>query len=211
MGGVATGGTPTTPSVGQELLAVPFPEMVEKLALAIAAGQLAMDLNSVKVAALLATTNIPANTVPVEILETTDAKGNITASSVQLNQAPMPLLVYGLNPTFYQFTQAVIKVQMAITMVTTTSTTSSIEDTFKVSDTNTFTASVGGGILSSLVGGPSVSDKNTATVAYSSTYNAQYASKYQFTASGTSLLEATISPVPPPHRSVPTVKAQAAG
>ncbi len=199
--------TPADPSgVGQELLDVPFPEMVEKLALAIAAGQLAMDLNSVKVATLLATTDVPAGTVPVEIQETTDTNGNITQSQVVLNKNPMPLLVYGLNPTFYQFTDAQIKVQMTITMVSTTTSSQSLDQTFKIKDTNTFSLSAGGGILSSLIGGPKVSDKNTVTAAYASTYNAKYASKYQFNEQGTSLLQATLRPVPPPQRSVPTVK-----
>lgn len=40
--------------VGQELLDVPFPEMVEKMALAIANGQIALDLNSIKTAQALA-------------------------------------------------------------------------------------------------------------------------------------------------------------
>ena len=39
--------------VGQELLNVPFPEMVQKLALAIAEGQLALDMNSIEVERLL--------------------------------------------------------------------------------------------------------------------------------------------------------------
>ena len=41
-------------SVGQELLNTPFPEMTQKLALAIAEGQTKLDMNSTKVAKFMA-------------------------------------------------------------------------------------------------------------------------------------------------------------
>jgi hypothetical protein len=43
-------------SVGQELLNVPFGEMIKEMALAIAEGQMALDMNSVQVAQTLAGT-----------------------------------------------------------------------------------------------------------------------------------------------------------
>ena len=46
-------------SVGQELLAVPLPEMVLKLALGIAEAQKALDENSTETAKALAETTIP--------------------------------------------------------------------------------------------------------------------------------------------------------
>ncbi len=65
-------------NVGQELLNVPFPEMIEKMALAIANGQMALDLNSMQTAQALANTMIPEGTVAVAIKETVDADGNVT-------------------------------------------------------------------------------------------------------------------------------------
>ena len=41
-------------SVGQELLNVPFGDMIREMALAIAEGQMALDMNSVQVAQTLA-------------------------------------------------------------------------------------------------------------------------------------------------------------
>jgi len=88
-------------SIGQELLNVPFPEMVEKLALAIAEGQLALDMNSIKVAQMLADIKLPKDTVIVAIKETVDADGNVTDTELVYNKADMPLIAYGLNPTYY--------------------------------------------------------------------------------------------------------------
>src|SRR3990172_6525220 len=101
-------------SVGQELLDVPFPEMVEKLALAIAEGQLALDMNSIKVAQMLADIKLPKESVIVAIKETVDAEGNVTATELVYAKADMPLIAYGLNPTFYQFTDTIIEVKMTI-------------------------------------------------------------------------------------------------
>ena len=88
-------------SVGQELLNVPFAEMTEKLAFAIAEGQTKLDLNSTRVAKFMSETQIelpniqdPANGAPNSY----------------------PLIALGFFPGFYQFQEAEIEVKMAITM-----------------------------------------------------------------------------------------------
>ncbi len=86
-------------SVGQELLNVPFAEMTEKLALAVAEAQTKLDMNSTKVAKFMA--------------ETTIALPNI--GDVQ-NTTDFPLIALGFFPGFYQFQNAEIEVKMAITM-----------------------------------------------------------------------------------------------
>lgn len=190
----------TTPAdVGNDLLAVPFPQMVAKLAEAIAIGQLAMDLESVKILNLLVNTNIPGGTVPAVIDES-----DPTSPVIIYYPDDMPLLVYGIKPNFYQFTNAVIQVKMAISMVETTKTSQSTDNTFTISDTNKFNVAAGGGILS-IFGGPSVSDSNKLTVAYVSTYDAKYSNKYQFNEQGTSQLSININPVPPPQLLTPSI------
>ena len=77
----------------------PFREMIEKMALAIAHGQMALDLNSIKTAQALANTTIPEGTVVVAIKETVDANGNVTNTEILYNDKEMPLLVFGINPT----------------------------------------------------------------------------------------------------------------
>lgn len=108
------------PSVGQELLDVPLPDMVAKLALGIADAQRSLDTNSVQTAVALAGTNI--SVVPA-ITETIAADGTVTFT--QADPIQMSLLQVGLNPTFYQFSEASIEVSMDIK--TTTSTETSIK------------------------------------------------------------------------------------
>jgi len=91
------------PNVGQELLNVPFPEMVQKLALAVAEGQTALDRNSTATAQALATTTI-----------------NLPKIDDTTQSFPVSLIAVGIYPQFYQFSTAEIEVKMAITMATST-------------------------------------------------------------------------------------------
>ena len=108
------------PSVGQELLDVPLPDMVTKLALGVAEAQKALDENSVETAVALAETEIEV--VPA-ITQTIAADGSV--SFVQADPIEMSLLQVGLNPTFYQFQEASIEVTMDIK--TTTSSETSVK------------------------------------------------------------------------------------
>jgi hypothetical protein len=104
-------------SVGQELLDVPLPDMVTKLALGIAEAQKALDANSVETAIALSTTNI--SIVP-SITQVIAANGDVTYT--QAAPISMSLLQVGLNPTFYQFAEATIEVSMDIKTTTSTET-----------------------------------------------------------------------------------------
>ena len=194
-------------SVGQELLNVPFGEMIKEMALAIAEGQMALDMNSVQVAQALAETELDAGSVVMYIEETVDADGNVTATNVVTNDAPMSLLTYGLEPRFYEFTESIIEVKMAISMKRESSAEIKYGSKFSLSSTTKISGSYSSGGLSSLLFGKvKVKAENTTTVAYSSTFDAKYNSKYSFSESGTSLLRTTLKPVPPPSRVIPTVK-----
>lgn len=196
-------------SVGQDLLDVPFPEMVQKLALAIAEGQLALDMNSIEVAQTLASTMLPEESVIVAIKETVDEEGNVTNTEILYNDKEMPLLVYGLNPTFYQFTETIIEVKMSITMRVERALTREWGKKFTFNNKTEIATKfkVGGGLFGAIFGSPKISGsiKNTTTVAYTSTYNAKYSQKYSYKAEGTSLLRTTLRPVPPPDRSIPKI------
>jgi len=202
-------------SVGQDLLDVPFPEMVTKMALAIAEGQMALDMNSIDVAQVLATTTLPADSVIVAIKETVDEEGNVTATELLYNDTEMPLLVYGLNPTFYEFAETVIEVKMSITMRTERSAEREFGKKFTLTNKTDIKTkfSAGGGLLSSLFGAPKVSGsiRNTTTIAYASTYNAKYSQKYSYQAEGASLLRTTLKPVPPPDRAIPKITVEESG
>ncbi|HAB37677.1 MAG TPA: hypothetical protein DCE52_06730 [Rhodobacteraceae bacterium] len=108
--------------VGQELLAVPLPEMVMKLGLGVAEAQRALDENSVETASMLADTTVP---LVLAVTQTIAADGSV--SFVNADPVDVSLLQIGLMPTFYQFAEATIEVTMDI------KTTSSRETNIKVS------------------------------------------------------------------------------
>jgi hypothetical protein len=104
-------------SVGQELLDVPLPDMVAKLALGIAEAQRALDTNSVETAKALAETTIEV--VPA-MTQTIAADGSVSFTNAP--KIDMSLLQVGLNPTFYQFAEASIEVTMDIKTTTSRET-----------------------------------------------------------------------------------------
>jgi len=101
------------PDVGQELLNVPFPEMVVKLASAIAEGQLKLDLVSCEIAKIMG----DSKKAKVEIPDVTKPDNSTITTS---------LIGAGFQPTFYQFTDTIIEVKMAITMATSTEASLSV-------------------------------------------------------------------------------------
>lgn len=108
--------------VGQELLAVPLPEMVMKLGLGVAEAQRALDENSVETAQLLADSEVD---LVLAVTQTIAADGSVTFTNAPATT--VSLLQIGLMPTFYQFSEATIEVTMDI------KTTSSRETNVKVS------------------------------------------------------------------------------
>lgn len=87
------------PNVGVELLNTPFPQMVEKLTLAISDGQTKLDMNSAAVAAQMAT-----NKIKLPALKDGDP------------DVEFALIALGFFPKFYEFSEAIIEVKMAISM-----------------------------------------------------------------------------------------------
>jgi hypothetical protein len=96
------------PDVGAELLNVPFPEMVLKLASAIAEGQFKLDQVSCKIAKFMGDKKV----APVYLPDLTDPEGK--------KEIVTSLIGAGFQPTFYQFTDTIIEVKMAISMNQTT-------------------------------------------------------------------------------------------
>lgn len=104
-------------SVGQELLNVPLPDMVVKLALGIAEAQKALDENSVETAKALAETTVP---LVLAVTQTIAADGTVTFTNA--DPVNVSLLQIGLLPTFYQFSEATIEVSMDIKTTTSSET-----------------------------------------------------------------------------------------
>lgn len=97
-------------NVGQELLNVPFAEMVLKLATAIAEGQYKLDQVSTEIAKFMG----DAEVAPVYLPDLTDPDGEKVIKT--------SLIGAGFQPTFYQFTDTIIEVKMAISMNRTSET-----------------------------------------------------------------------------------------
>jgi hypothetical protein len=176
-------------AIGQELLDIPFAEMVRNLAFAIAEGQLALDRSSVETLRFLLENEVDIVPEITEIIEpdprtvTVDGRtipitgARITASGarpIRLN-----LLQAGLQPTFYQFTEATLEVKLSISIKRTEESNSSSRSSVPV--------------------------KGFVTRAFASPVNYRTANTFSYTAEGSSVLRATMRPVPPPPRLTPRI------
>lgn len=86
------------PKVTTALVSAPLPQIIEKLGVAIANAQFALDKNSVEVAKELSTTE------------------------VKIGQETHNLLTLGFVPSFYAFTEATVEAKLSFTMTESTET-----------------------------------------------------------------------------------------
>jgi hypothetical protein len=161
-------------SVGQELLEVPLPEMVLSLAMGIAQAQKALDQNSVETAQMLAAEQVKI--VPT-VVEEIGEKGTVTFPEVK--SVELSLLQVGLNPTFYQFSESTIEVEMDIK-------TTLAEETDVKSTTE---AKVGFACFS-------------ASIKVEASFNRKFGQEVH----GTSKMVVKLVPVPPPPLMMPKVE-----
>lgn len=101
-------------SVAQDLLNVPFPEMVRSLGIGIAEAQYALDRVAVRIAQQMAGFKLDNNgdLVPDES----------ALVKLKADEPAVSLLALGFTPTFYQFVETHIEFKMAISMKTSTET-----------------------------------------------------------------------------------------
>lgn len=183
-------------SIGRDLLDVPFAEMVRNLAIAIADGQTALDRNSLETLKTLSEQQVEVLSEVTEIIEpatsTVALSGGgeveVTGARVRpsgIATAQMSMLQAGLFPTFYQFTEASIEVKIAITMR---------EENRQDTTGGSSGTATSGGFLG--LG---------ATRAYAASVDYRTQNTYSYAASGSSVLRASIRPVPPPSRLQPSL------
>jgi uncharacterized protein YjdB len=159
-------------SIGQELLNVPFGDMVESLGMAIAEAQHALDMNSVMMAQIMSGSSY---------IDTDDEGKEVLRPGVKVNFGgrSLSLLELGFTPTFYQFVDTIIEVKISISMHSEDSRST------KTSSTDvSASAKVGWGRAKTKV--------NTSSV------SASYASKNSYSAEGASLIRTKLVPIPPP-------------
>ena len=94
-------------NIGQELLNVPFPEMVKNLGVGIAEAQYALDRVSIRIAQMMSGHTVDANGVMV--------KDETSLIVLKEGSKGVSLLALGFTPTFYQFVETYIELKMAIT------------------------------------------------------------------------------------------------
>src|SRR5574343_530650 len=181
-------------SIGQELLDVPFPDMIYKMAQAIAQGQRKLDKSSLDTAIALSKARVQVIPDLYEIVEkakvsdlvdtgSTLPAGAGDADTVRVRTeaakpVPRTLMQAGLLPTFYQFTESVFEVG---------------------ADFSVSTEAEAHAGLFGFGGSASVSTTFASHVNYKSS------STYDYSAEGSSLLRTTLKPVPPPTRIVPRI------
>ncbi|HWQ70840.1 MAG TPA: hypothetical protein VN370_00830 [Desulfitobacteriaceae bacterium] len=169
-------------SIGQQLLDVPFPQMISSLGLAIAQSQYNLDKNSIEILKIMGDKSLAPVFIPkIKV----DASGDLVTISAadgtpQEDEIETSMIGAGFQPTFYQFAETIIEVKIAITI----SYESSYENTTKGNVTTTTSTSKWWGYSSK-------------TVVTSTPVDAKYSSKYNYTAEGSSLLRTRLVPMPP--------------
>jgi len=193
--------------IGQDLLNVPFPEMVFKLANAIAQGQRQLDRSSLDTARALAKAKVKVIPEIYEVIQagkvTTPPGSTIPVTGVDVrttyaDPVSYTLLQAGLTPTFYQFTESIIEVKITISQRSEISSELEIGSEFETSVETEAEAHAG----FFLFGG---SAKVKTSTTYSSHVNFTTSAKYSYSAEGSSLLRTTLKPVPPPPRLLPRI------
>lgn len=206
-------------SIGQELLDVPFPDMIYKMANAIAQGQRRLDKTSLDTARSLARLKVSVIPEIYEIVETkkiSDAlnpgttlpgsAGDASTISVRSESAKpvaMSLMQAGLMPTFYQFTESLIEVKISISHRSSFSSEFEVGTEFEFSSEVEAEAHASASFFGLFGGGGSV--KTTTSTTFASHVNYKSSATYSYTAEGSSLLRTTLKPVPPPSRIVPRI------
>ena len=162
--------------IGQQLLDGPFPDMIRSMGLAIAEAQYELDLVGIRLAQLMSGSyevEVPdPSSLAGTKIETRDARVDFAGERYSL-------LELGFTPTFYQFVDTLIEVKISI------STTYSTSYERKTSHT-------GVSVISGFFGFGGGAKLSVSSV------SASYASKFQYSAEGSSLLRTKLVPVPAP-------------
>lgn len=167
--------------IGEALSNVPIGQLIKNVAVGIAEGQTAVDVESIRNAQMMS--GYGPNKIDGDELKMEDYR-----VAFGRNEDGSPILVsmmeLGFTPVFYQFIDTLIEVKMAIT-VTRDSASERKNKGHQVSVSSN-TARFGGWF--------SVSNVTVR----STPVDATYSSKYNYSAEGSSLVRTKMVPVPPP-------------
>ena len=166
---------------------------------------------------------LPANSVVMAIVESVDENGNITNVETLLNSHEMSLLAYGIEPTFYEFSETVIDLRYWVRFfLRSTRVESSSEFTKSLSrsyETSRKKYGGGGGFSLNLgffkIGGGGGYSKTEAKGKYEvdlavTSHTAYESQVYGLDAMASCRLTTTLKPKPPGARAVPEIITQPA-
>ncbi|MEF8779943.1 MAG: hypothetical protein V5A46_04635 [Haloferacaceae archaeon] len=202
---------------------IPFPELVRKSALAIAQGQTALDLNSIRTAQTLADMKLDAGSVVLSILEEVDEDGNVVDFQTVTNDTELSLLAYGVTPTFYEFSETEIDMRFWVRWYDHTrevDRTSTYEQSMRTSYEESEKKFGGGGgaaldlgffKIGGRAGGSSTTTTGERETEIAVKRHSEYQSNvYGLDASASCRLKTRLVPKEAPDRAVPTVVQQPA-
>lgn len=167
--------------IGEALSNVPIGQLIKNVALGIAEGQTAVDVESIRTAQMMS--GYGPNKIDGQTMEMEDyrvAFGRDADGKPEL----VSMMELGFTPVFYQFIDTLIEVKMAITVTRN-------NDNVVKNKGNETSVSVNRKRYFGWFSSSSVTVRSTPV-------DATYASKYSYTAEGSSLVRTKMVPVPPP-------------
>lgn len=169
-------------SIGTQLLDVPFADMITSLGEAIAKAQYALDQNSItllKEMGVDGTVSLPFVSVSYNSSYDPKAQGDEEHPNgpFTIKDAPVPtsMIGAGFQPTFYQFAETIIEVKIAISMSRAREYNENYHTEINVENKK----------------------EKKRPVTRTTTVDASYSNKYNYSAEGSSLLRTRLVPVPP--------------
>lgn len=162
--------TDNTATVTKALGEVPMQSLIMNLGLAIAGAQQALDMKMLRVAQMMAG-------------EYEDPSGGKHEALVKFDGEELSLLELGFTPTMYQFTETTLELKVSLSI---SSTEERSRSTFDLE--SSLESEAGVGFMS----------VNASVSLNVSSVSAEYASKYQYSAEGSSSVRTKLVPLPPP-------------
>lgn len=162
--------------VGQQLLDTPFADMIRSMGLAIAEAQFALDETGIRLAQMMSGKYEVEESDPDNPGDTRTVK---KTSLVSFDGQDLSLLELGFTPSFYQFVDTVIEVKISITMT---------HEREYQRKNSTRSLRAAGGLFMGMGG----------FTARTSSVSASFASKYQYSAEGSSLMRTKLVSIPAP-------------
>ena len=181
--GVATRGSSI--NVGKQLAEVKLSDIIRDMGKGIAQAQFELDKTSLRIAQMMSGTEYETDEMELNDDGTPKLEGGKPVmiikppNLVNFNGQKYSMLELGFTPSFYQFVDTIMEVKISISM-TMSESASEGSSTVKAAGAVAWSPFAAGSAM-------------TAT-----TVNASYASKYQYSAEGSSLIRTKLVPVPPP-------------